>query len=230
MLQKTRVATGDRLAKSLAARRLSEEMRHDRSPEMRRRRWIVGLSLLGVAMGQAVSLYQTGIVRKLPDLKVGPFDANRVDKAPYAYSRAETPDALLMIVSYGITGVLAGMAGSDRARRRPWIPLALFAKTAYDSFIAAKLGTEEWRDERKLCLYCQVATLASFASLCLAAVDAFAAGRRVSEQGRDAWPPVREAAGKRVRKVRDKGAEIAGMVRHVAKKGGRALPEGMRPA
>jgi hypothetical protein len=39
---------------------LSRELREGNSPDLIRRRWIIGLSMLGVTMGQIVSLYQTG--------------------------------------------------------------------------------------------------------------------------------------------------------------------------
>ena len=61
-------------------KQLSEELRQGQNPYMTRRRWIIGLSMLGGSMGQAVTLYQTGIVNHLPDppgQKL--FDADRVD-------------------------------------------------------------------------------------------------------------------------------------------------------
>jgi hypothetical protein len=42
-------------------KQLSEELRQGKNPHMTRRRWIIGLSMLGGWMGQAVTLYQTGI-------------------------------------------------------------------------------------------------------------------------------------------------------------------------
>lgn len=37
---------------------LSRELREGQSPELTNRRWIIGLSLLGAAAGQVVTLYQ----------------------------------------------------------------------------------------------------------------------------------------------------------------------------
>ena len=73
---------------------LSHELRKARTPDLKRRRWIVGLSLLGAAMGQVVSLYQMGIVKRLPDPPRGPFNATKVDASDYAYSRFRSPDGL----------------------------------------------------------------------------------------------------------------------------------------
>jgi hypothetical protein len=59
----------------------------------------------------------------------------------------------------------------------PALPLALAAKTGWDSFTALKLGQEEWAENRALCAYCQVATLASLASFALALPEAVRATR-----------------------------------------------------
>ncbi|HEX8657079.1 MAG TPA: vitamin K epoxide reductase, partial [Hymenobacter sp.] len=83
---------------------LSHELRQGSSPDLTRRRWILGLSLVGTAMGQIVSLYQTGIVKHLPDPPPHRlFNADKVDASTYAYKRLATPDALIMVVSYGLT-------------------------------------------------------------------------------------------------------------------------------
>jgi hypothetical protein len=115
----------------------------------------VGLSFVGTTAGMIVSLYQMGILRRLPDLPSGIFDATKVDRSTYAYRRMQTPDALLMVASYAATAILAGAGGKDRARDNPAPPIALAAKTLYDVLIALKLGREEWQENRALCGYCQ---------------------------------------------------------------------------
>ncbi|HEY8565881.1 MAG TPA: vitamin K epoxide reductase family protein [Beijerinckiaceae bacterium] len=158
---------------------LSYELRKARTDDMQRRRWIVGLSLVGTAAGAVVGLYQMGMLKRLPDLPVKPFDATKVDKQPYAYKRLQTPDALLMLASYAATAVLAGAGGKDRARDNPTLPILLAAKTLYDFATAVKLGTEEWQETRALCGYCQAATVASLVSAGLAMPEAAKAVREV---------------------------------------------------
>ena len=150
---------------------LSAYLRGGDDPELRRRRGVVALSLLGVAMGQVVSAYQTGLVKRLPD-PPGPFDSARVDASDYAYARAASPDGLAMVVSYGVTAWLAGTGGSARAERSPVLALATAAKAAGDTVLALELAREEWRDNKAFCAYCQVATVASLASLALAVPEA----------------------------------------------------------
>ena len=62
---------------------LSRYLRGGDDPDLRRRRWLVGLSLLGTTAGGLVGLYQTGIIKHLPDPpprgRSGLFDSDRVD-------------------------------------------------------------------------------------------------------------------------------------------------------
>lgn len=162
-------------------RQLSRELRLDRSPDLQRRRWALALSFVGAGAGMVVGLYQMGLLKRLPDLPMPPFDATRVDKADYAYKRLQTPDGLLMAASYAVTAILAGAGGKDRARENPALPLALAAKVTYDAAIALKLAREEWAETKALCGYCQAATLASLVSAVMVVPEAArAAGHAVA--------------------------------------------------
>ncbi len=77
-----------------------------------------------------------------------------------------------MLVTYGVTMLLAGAGGEGRARKLPWLPLALAAKVASDVATNAKLAREEWDENGALCAYCQAANLASLASLPLVLPEA----------------------------------------------------------
>lgn len=160
---------------ALTPRQLSHELREESDPDLKRRRWLVGLSFVGAALGKIVSLYQVGILPRLPDLPFKAFDATRVDASDYAYKRLRTPDGLLMVASYAVTAALAGAGGRDRAHATPAIPIAMLLKTVSDAGIALKLGREEWKDARALCGYCQAATVVSIASVALALPEALRA-------------------------------------------------------
>ena len=116
------------------------------------------------AMG-LVSLYQTGIVRHLPDPPLPGFDSDRVDASGQAYETLKTPDATLGVASYGATLALIGMGTADRARSQPWIPLAAAAKLAYDSAGAAWLTAEQISKHRALCFYCLLASASTWGEL-----------------------------------------------------------------
>ena len=158
---------------------LSRELRLAQGADLRRRRWIVGLSLFGAAVGGVVGAYQTGLVRRLPDPPAGPFDSSRVDASDYAYKRLETPDGLLMTVTYGVTAALAGAGGANRAQERPLLPIAAAAKAIYDAATALKLAREEWEENRAFCAYCQAATVTSLIAAGLALPEARRAARHL---------------------------------------------------
>lgn len=147
---------------------LSRQLRTGTSEDLQRRRWIVGLSLLGVAAGQVVTLFQTGIIKRLPDPPMDVFDSTKVDASEYAYKRGNMPDAPAMIGTYALTSALASMGGENRATEQPWIPIAMTAKIAGDIATNAVLLKEEWQGNEKLCFYCQTATVVSLVSLALA--------------------------------------------------------------
>lgn len=172
-------------------RQLSQELRLGEGDDLARRRWIVGLSVLGSAIGGVVGLYQTGIIRRLPDPPSDLFDSERVDASDYAYSRLNMPDAFLMMGTYAVTGALAGAGGKDRARDQPWLPIALAMKTAYDVYVNLKLAREEWQENGALCAYCQTATLASIASAALAVPEAARAVEHlIEDEAGQGWAAV----------------------------------------
>ena len=159
---------------------LSYELRRRKTPDLTRRRWIVGLNLLGVSMGQLVSAYQTGLIPRLPDPpgKLGEvFNATKVDASDYAYKRYRSPDGVAMVTTYAVTAWLAGAGGEDRAEETPLLPLAMGAKLLYDVGTTLQLAREEWTENGAFCQYCQVATLASVASAALAAPEVWRAAR-----------------------------------------------------
>ena len=159
---------------------LSRELREGDDPDLTRRRWIVGLSLGGAAAGAAVTLYQMGIIKRLPSLPVKLFDAEKVDASDYAYERLDTPDGTLMIGTYAVTAIFAAAGGKDRAEDNPAVPIALAAKCLYDVFTNLKLAREEWADNRALCDYCQSASLMSIASAALSLPEAARAVRHLT--------------------------------------------------
>ncbi len=157
---------------------LSQELRQGKDPHMSRRRAIIGLSMLGGSMGQLVTLYQTGIISHLPDPPGQQiFDADRVDASNYAYSRFNSPDGPIMVLTYAITAWLAAAGGINRARTNPLLPIAMGVKILVDCVTNVELAREEWSENKAFCEYCQVATVSSFASLVLAAPEIMTAVR-----------------------------------------------------
>lgn len=154
------------------AKQLSHELRNDVTPDLTRRRWIVGLSLIGTAAASIVSLYQTGVIHDLPDPPLPIFDSAKVDASTYGYKRLQTPDGLMMLATYAATAWLAGAGGTQRAQETPWLPVALSLKTLLDVATNIAFATEEWDENQALCFYCQTATVCSLVSAGLALPEA----------------------------------------------------------
>lgn len=160
---------------------LSRELREGTGEFLERRRRLTGLSLVAAGSMAVISLYQTGVIGHLPEPPLPYLDADKVDAAPQAYEKLNTPDAALGLWSYASTLVLASMGGEDRARTHPWIPLALAAKVAADTLQAAKLTVDQWTKHRAFCSWCLLAAGATFAAVPQVIPEARAALRHLRD-------------------------------------------------
>ena len=159
---------------------LSNELRRGTGSSLTRRRRIVAGSLAASGALGLVALYQTGIVRRLPEPPIRGFDGERVDRSPEAYRLLSMPDAVLGIASYAATTALAAAGGADRTRRHPVLGVALGAKALADGAAAAKLTADQFLRHRAACFWCLVAAAASFAVLPPALIEARDALRQLS--------------------------------------------------
>ncbi len=144
---------------------LSHELRQGSGNYLEQRRRTVGLSLAAAASMGLIVLYQTGIIKHLPEPPLPGFNADKVDAAPEAYKTLSMPDAALGLGSYATTLALAAMGGADRARKQPWIPLALTAKVAIDVSQASRLTLNQWTKQKAFCFWCLTASAATFATV-----------------------------------------------------------------
>jgi len=158
---------------------LSRQLREGDGSFLARRRGVVGLSLISVGSMALISLYQMGIIEHLPEPPLPHFDADKVDAASEAYAKLSTPDAVIGLGNYAATLGLAAMGGQDRATERPWIPLALAAKVAFDAVQAGKLSVDQWTEHRAFCFWCLLAAGSTFAAVPLVVPEARAALRQL---------------------------------------------------
>jgi len=126
-----------------------------------------------------VALYQLGLIRRLPDPPLPEFNSARVVGSDEAYALLETPDAVLGLGSFAITLGLAAAGGADREIERPWLPLALGAKLAFDAVQAASRARSQWPKHGVLCSWCLLAAGATFVALPLALPETASALRRL---------------------------------------------------
>lgn len=158
--------------------RLSRELREETNPDLRKRRIGIGLSLFGAVLAGAVTAYQTGLVKRLPDILPGEvWDAEKVDASDYAYQFLQGPDGPMMLANYGLTAMALAAGGAERAKQNPALSYLAAGKAASDFAACLVLARQEWRENRKLCSYCQVATAISGATLALSIPEALSAAR-----------------------------------------------------
>ena len=159
---------------------LSAQLRHGSGPFLARRRGVVGLSLAAIGSMGLIALYQTGIIRHLPEPPLPYFDADKVDASREAYAYLAMPDGVLGLGSYAATMALAAAGGQERATERPWLPLLLAVKVAADAAVAGKLTVNQWTKHRAFCFWCLLAAAATFAQVPLVVPEARAAWHRLT--------------------------------------------------
>jgi uncharacterized membrane protein len=160
-------------------KQLSEELRGGGGNFLEERRGIVVLSLTAIGCMGLIALYQMGLIKHLPEPELPGLDADKVDASTEAYSFFETPDAVIGLGSYAVTLGLAAMGGKTRAKTKPWIPLALAAKTTADAAQAARLTYDQFAKHGAACLWCLIAAAATFVSAGLAIPEAHASLREM---------------------------------------------------
>ncbi len=162
---------------SPAAEAVSDALRRGAGDFLEQRRRVALLQTAAAGALAVVGLYQFGLLRRVPEPPLPGLDADRVDASGEAYVLLSTPDSALGIASAGATLALAGMGGAQRYRERPWIPLALLAKTVLDAAGAVLLTAEQLTKHRRLCSWCTASAAFLVASVPAALPEARAAWR-----------------------------------------------------
>src|ERR671924_309077 len=94
---------------------LSEALRTTNDETMRRRRGVIGLSLAAAASMGLIALYQSGVIRHIPEPPLPGLPADKVAAWAEAFERFQVGDAFLGFVSYGVTMTLAATGPPPRA-------------------------------------------------------------------------------------------------------------------
>ncbi len=151
---------------------------------MARRRAMIGASLAALGSLGVIALYQLGLIAHLPDPPLPGFDADKVHGSAEAYAILSTPDAMLGLGSYAATAALAAMGAPDRATTRPWIPLALAAKVAFDLAQAGRLTLNEVTKQHALSAWSLLTTGATLTTAALVVPEARAAAQQLIHHGK----------------------------------------------
>ena len=149
----------------LKPQQLREELQQGETDSLRRRRAIIGCSLVGMAAMAAVSLLQTGVVKHLPDPPLESFDSDKVNSSDTAYMLG-VPDGTISLASLAVNIPLAAFGGARRAREQPLVPLMAAGKAAVEAAVAGWYFYQTPAKEKKWCGYCITGALMNFRHPC----------------------------------------------------------------
>lgn len=162
----------------MAPQELRRRIRSDRGAEMRLRRGIVGLSLVGIASMGVVALYQTGLLRHLPDppTRRPHFDSEKVNSSDEAFGYG-MPDGPIALAAHAVNLAIAAAGPPGRHRTRPWLPLLAALLSGTQAAVAARyLFHQMPKVDRAWCPYCVADALTHFATFALTLPEAARAG------------------------------------------------------
>lgn len=139
---------------------IGSEIRTSTARAMRQRRRVATLAALGAADFLLGAMFQTGVVKRLPDVALPHVDARAVmgSRAGYPWGIPDTPLAL------AFQGGLMALAVARGPRRHPAWDVALGAACIVGAVGAIGYASQMVR-LRKLCLYCTFATAVSLATV-----------------------------------------------------------------
>lgn len=146
----------EKLSQTLAGKhpqKLRRELQESDDEDVRRRRKIIGLSLVGIAAMTAVTLFQTGIVEHLPDPPVDGFDSDKVNSSDTAYALG-APDGSLSLASLAANIPVAAFGGENRHEEQPIVPILAAGKALTEAAIAGWYFYQMPTKEKAWCGYC----------------------------------------------------------------------------
>jgi uncharacterized membrane protein len=157
---------------------IRDSLRNGHSKSLKRRRNVSLLSALGLVDFSIISLYQTGVIRHLPDLPFAVFDSDKVNASESAYSMG-VPDGPVSLVTYALTMLLAAAGGSDETERKPIFDVALGGVVLGNAAGAAYYLYDMVTKQKKICLYCVTGALINFASVAMIAPVFFNSAKKM---------------------------------------------------
>lgn len=165
----------------LEPQKLRRELQEGKSKGLKRRRAIIGLSLIGMGAMAAVSLLQTGIVKHLPDPPLDNFDSDKVNLSDTAYALG-LPDGTLSLASLAANIPLAAFGGENRAAELPLVPLVAAGKSIVEAIAASWYFYQMPIVEKAWCGYCIVGALANVGIAALSLPEAKEAYESLTEK------------------------------------------------
>jgi uncharacterized membrane protein len=157
--------------KQLKTQKLRRELQESASSNIKIRRAIIGLSLVGMGAMAAVSLFQTGVVKHLPDPPLPGFDSDKVNSSETAYA-VGVPDGTLALVGFAANLPLAAFGGENRAETMSFVPIVAAAKASVEAAVSGWYFYQMPAVEKKWCAYCIVGATMSLGVAALTLIEA----------------------------------------------------------
>lgn len=142
--------------------KIRDELRSGKSSSLERRRKIALLAAIGAVDFSIISLFQLGVIRKLPDIPTKLFDSNKVNASEKAYGM-HLPDGTSGVTMYGVTMMLSAIGGSSRTGRTPWATIALGTIVVGATVGALDYLYDMTFKQKKACAYCLLGAAVNFA-------------------------------------------------------------------
>lgn len=139
---------------------LRKELQEGTGKDLKKRRGIIALSLVGIGAMTAVTLLQTGIVKHLPDPPLPDFNSDKVNSSDTAYALG-VPDGAMSLASLAANIPLASFGGENRSKTMPLVPIAAAAKATIEAAVAGWYFYQMPAREGKWCAYCIVGAAAN---------------------------------------------------------------------
>ena len=98
----------------LRAQELRQELQESTHPDMRRRRGIILLSLVGIVAMALIALFQTGLIEHLPDPPLASFNSEKVNSSDTAF-RYGVPDGTFGLASLAINLPRRGLSATPQS-------------------------------------------------------------------------------------------------------------------
>ncbi len=162
------------LTGGLEPQQLRRELQEKQTKNLNRRRAIIGLSLLGMGAMTMVSLFQTGVIKHLPDPPIDSFDSDKVNSSDTAYALG-VPDGTLSLASLAANIPLAAFGGANRAEEQPVVPILAAGKAIIEAAVAGWYFYQMPAVEKAWCGYCITGALANMGIAALSLPEAIEA-------------------------------------------------------
>ena len=132
---------------------IRDELLYGDSKDLESRRKVVALSIAGLSDFNIISLLQSGLVRRLPDITHPIFDTNGINTSKTSFAMG-VPDSIISSVIFAVKMTLATAGGSEKANRKPIFDVMLGAVSFGHALGAGAMMYDMFFNKKKICIYC----------------------------------------------------------------------------